>query len=91
MTIYKARKQSLFYYLASAAILLSCLVFHLSGILRWLLYGLAVLLGVLGYRIATRYCRCPKCSHVIQVGLFKVSQCSFCGYSIDEKTVYDFT
>ena len=91
MTVYKARKLSFFYYLTAAALLLSCLVFRPAVILRWLLYALAVLLGVLGYRVAARYSRCPKCGHVIQVGLFKVTRCSFCSYGIDEKTVYDIS
>ena len=90
MTIYKARTVSFAYYLAGAAILFFCLLSGVSGILKYFLYAAALLLAVQGYRIATKYSRCPKCGHVIQIGLRKITQCNFCDQPITDQSTYTF-
>ena len=90
MTIYKARKVSFAYYLAAAISLFACLLLKITGFLMYILYIVAALLAVQGYRIATKYSRCPKCGHVLQVGLFKLTQCSFCNYPITDQSAYTF-
>lgn len=90
MTIYKARKVSFAYYLAAAISLFACLLLNIGGLPKYLLYAAAALLAVQGYRIAIKYSRCPKCGHVLQVGLFKLTQCSFCRYPITDQTAFKF-
>lgn len=88
MTVYKARRVAFFYYFVATVLLLVELLLRPGLVLRWLLYLAAALLAVLGYRIAYRYSRCPKCGHVVPVGLGKVLQCSLCRHAIDENTIY---
>ena len=90
MSIYKARRVSFTYYLAAAVFLFICLLLDISGWLMYLLYAIAALLAVQGYRIATKYSRCPKCGHVLQVGLYKINQCSFCKFPITDQSVFTF-
>lgn len=90
MTIYKARKVSFAYYLAAAALLFVCLLTEVGGILKYVFYGAMVLLAMQGYRTATKCSRCPKCGHVLQVGLYKITQCSLCRYPITDQTMYTF-
>lgn len=90
MTIYKARKVSFAYYLAAAISLFVCLLLNITGLLKYLLYAATALLAVQGYRIATKYSRCPKCGHVLQVGLYKINQCSLCKYPITDQSVFTF-
>lgn len=90
MTIYRARKVSFSYYLAAAVLLFICLLTGIDGWLKYLLYGAMVILALQGYRIATKYSRCPKCGHVLQVGLYKLTHCSFCSHPITDQTSYTF-
>lgn len=90
MPIYKARRVSFAYYLTAAISLFICLLLNINGLLMYLLYAIAALLAVQGYRIATKYSRCPKCGHVLQVGLFRLTQCSFCNYPITDQSVFTF-
>lgn len=88
MTIYKARKVSFAYYLIAAALLILCLLLSSAGIVRYLLYAGTVVFGILGFRTATKFCRCPKCGRVQQVGLYKITQCAYCSLPIDANTTY---
>ena len=88
MTIYRARKISYAYYLAAAVLLFVCLLTDIGGWPEYLLYAAIILLAILGYRIAIKYSRCPQCGHVLQVGLFKLTQCAFCNHPITDQTSY---
>lgn len=88
MTVYRARKLAFFYYFLGAVLLFVALLLRPMVVLRWLLYLAAAMLAVLGYRTAYRYSRCPKCGHVVSVGLGKVIQCSICRNPIDKTTIY---
>lgn len=90
MTIYRARKISFTYYLAAAVLLFICLLTGIGGVLKYLLYAVMTILSLQGYRIATKYSRCPKCGHVLQVGLYKLTQCSSCNQPITDQTTYTF-
>lgn len=90
MTIHRARKISFAYYLAAAVLLFVCLLTGFGGWLKYLLYATMTVLALQGYRIATKYSRCPKCGHVLQVGLYKITQCSACNQPITDQTAYTF-
>lgn len=89
MTIYKARKLSFSAYLVAAVMLFICLLFEPAPLVKYVLYAGMAVFFLVGFYIATQYSRCPKCGHVVQVGLFKVTQCTYCNHPLTEKTTKD--
>ncbi|MGN0978056.1 MAG: hypothetical protein ACI4PH_08385 [Faecousia sp.] len=86
MTIYKARKISIAFYMVAAALLFLYLLLSPEGTLRYLLFAGVAVFFVLGFQVANKFCRCPKCGRVQQVGLYKITQCPYCSQPIDENT-----
>lgn len=77
MTIDRARKMTLGFYLAAVALIIIGLFPLGTVVAKICRYGFFACV-LIGFFICYTYCRCPHCGRVINAGFRRIEKCPFC-------------